>query len=245
MSPRLEPGTRDRRPGAWSILACCALGYALLGGVAAAQTAAPAGPPVRFTVFSARPINDLAFLPVVGAAPQKLVFYPTARSPRFEYRGPMPLRFVDAGSGAVVAEAKIPPDIREPFLLFSPATGSAASGGLRYQIAVLDDSHVRHGRGGLAIINLSGMPLSGSVNRETVTLRAGLNPTFAVGRSAKVALRTTFNGRSYTSYTGEFRLAPNERALLILFPPYYKGSLEVQSRLLVDRPEIIAAQKPN
>ena len=31
-------------------------------------------------------------------------------------------------------------------------------------------------------------------------------------------------------------LGRNERALLILFPPFYTGSLEVQSRLLIDQP---------
>ena len=39
-------------------------------------------------------------------------------------------------------------------------------------------------------------------------------------------------------------LERNERALLILFPPFYKGSLEVQSRLLVDQPPGTAAPKP-
>jgi hypothetical protein len=31
-------------------------------------------------------------------------------------------------------------------------------------------------------------------------------------------------------------LGPRQRALLILFPPFYAGSLEVQSRLLIDEP---------
>lgn len=35
----------------------------------------------RFTVFSARPITDISFTPRTAAPKQKLVFYPTARSP--------------------------------------------------------------------------------------------------------------------------------------------------------------------
>ena len=189
---------------------------------------------VRFTVFSAKTIEDLAFAPRANAALQKLVFYPTARSPRYEYRGPMPLRFVESSSGKIVAEAVIPPGIHDALLLFSPADSSP--GGLRYQISVLDDGAARHGPGGLAIINLSGLALSGTVNKETITLKPGLNPTLAVGRSAKIALSTTFKSRTYQSYANTAALGRNERVLLILFPPFYKGSLEVQSRLLVDQP---------
>ncbi|MBI4623275.1 MAG: hypothetical protein HY736_08665 [Verrucomicrobia bacterium] len=198
---------------------------------------------VRFTVFSARPIADVAFTPRPKTPPQKIVFYPTARSPRYEYRGAMPLRFVDVTTGTAVAEASIPPEIRDPLLLFAPVEGASAVGGLRYRISVLDDSAARHGSGGLAIINFSGLALAGTVNKETVTLKAGLNPTLAVGRSAKITLRTSFKNRTYQSYADTVHLARNERALLILFPPFYPGSLEVQARLLVDTPSGAGAPK--
>lgn len=191
---------------------------------------------VRFTVFSARPIADVAFVPRAVTAPQKVAFYPSARSPRYEFRGAMPLRFIDTTTGTVVAEAVIPPEIREPLLLFAPMDGAAAAGGLRYRISVLDDSVARQGPGGLAIINFSGLALSGTVNQESITLKAGLNPTLVIGRAAKIALRTALKNKTYQSYAGTVQLARNERALLILFPPFYKGSLEVQSRLLVDAP---------
>jgi hypothetical protein len=81
------------------------------------------------------------------------------------------------------------------------------------------------------------------VNGEKVTVNAGLNPTMKVGRSAKIAFSTMSKGRSYQSYAGTVALERNERALLILFPPFYQGSLEVQSRLLVDQPPGTAAPK--
>jgi hypothetical protein len=162
------------------------------------------------------------------------VFYPTARSPLYEYRGPMPLLFLDPATGAVVAEAKIPPEIARPLLLFTPVETPAGKSGLRYRIAVLDDGAARHGPGGLAIVNLSGLALAGTVGKEKITLRAGLNPTLAVGRTTAVALRTVFKERSYQAYAGTVKLARDERALLLLLPPFYQGSLEVQSRLLVD-----------
>ena len=208
--------------------------FAVLGAAAAEPAAAVS---VRFTVFSPQPIRDLSFTPRSNAAPVKVVFQPTARSARQEFRGVGPLRFVDANSGDVVAEAVIPPSIRDALLLFSPLDATAAAGkSLRYQIAVLDDGAARHGSGGLAIINLSGLALAGTVGAEKVTLKAGLNPTLAIGRAAAVTLSTAFKGRTNRSYAATVTLGRNERALLILFPPFNPGSLEVQPRLLVDQP---------
>lgn len=211
---------------AWLWLSLGCFGYAQ----------APAIQSIRFTVFSAKPVTGLAFVPRANASAQGLKFYPTARSPRYEYRGAMPLRFVDAVSGAIVAEATLPLETRDALLLFSPVAGTPKPGALRYQVAVLDDSALRHGPGGLAVINLSGLSLTGTVGHQAVTLTPGLNPTLAVGRSAKIVLRTTFKNRSYQAYADTLQLTAKQRALLILFPPFYQGSLEVQSRLLIDEP---------
>jgi hypothetical protein len=207
----------------------------MLWWLAPFSSAQPAVPAVRFTVFSAKPIANLTFVPRANAAPAKLAFFPTARSARMEYRGAMPIRFTDATTGAVVAEAMIPPEIREPLLLFS-AIEPAPEKGLRYQVAVLDDSAVAHAAGALTIINLSGLALSGNVGTQAVTLQPGLNAPLPVGRSAKIALRTTAKSRTVQAYADTVQLTPKQRALLILFPPFYKGSLEVQSRLLLDEP---------
>jgi len=226
-----------RRHGACKTRALRFVGLAawIFSDFASAQAPRVSDQAFHFTVFSARPLADLAFVPRAGAPPVKLVFYPTARSPRYEFRGAPPLRLVDGPSGAVLAEAVVPPEIREALLLLTPIEPSPTSG-LRYRVAVLDDGAARHGPGGLAIINFSGLTLSGFVGRSEVTLEEGLNPTLAVGHSAKVQFRTPFKGRSYQSYTDTVELNKNERALLILFPPFYKGSLEVQSRLLIDEP---------
>jgi hypothetical protein len=59
-----------------------------------------------------------------------------------------------------------------------------------------------------------------------------------VGNSVKLVLEALFKNRRYRSYTDTVSLGPGERALLILFPPFYPGSLEVQGRLLVDEPPV-------
>ncbi len=217
----------------------CGLGAAALvcgGRTLSAQVGGAPLITVRFSAFSVRPPSDVALALRPGAAPQKLVFHPNARSVRLEYRGTLPLRFVDpAAVGTVVAEVAVPPEIKEPLLLFMPSDPKAKAT-LRYQVAVLDDSIARHGPGGLVIVNLSGLALAGTVNAEAVTLRPGLNPPLAMGASGKVVLRTTFKERTYQSYAGTIALKRGERALLLLFPPFNPGGLEVQPRLLVDQP---------
>lgn len=214
------------------------LALSLGGSATAALRAAEAGG--HFTVFSSRSVAGLVFEPRPAAPKQKLTFFPTARSPRYDYRTAMPLRFTDATTGMIVAEATIPSDIKDALLLFSTIEPAPASG-LRYQVAILDDGVLRHGPGGLSILNLSGLPLAGTVGTESVTLKAGLNSTINVGTSAKIILRTADKGRAYQAYSETVSLKKAERALLILFPPYYKGSHEVQSRLLIDNPTAASA----
>jgi hypothetical protein len=190
---------------------------------------------LRFTVFSPRPATGLVYTPQLAQPPAPLVFYPTARSPRYPYRGVMPLRFRDAKNNMVVAEATIPPEITDALLLLVPIE-PAPTTGLRYQVYVLDDAATRQAPGSLAIINFSGFALNGTIDGKPATLQAGLNAVQPVGKSAAVALRAMFKARSYQAYAGTVELAKKERALLLLLPPFYKGSLEVQSRLLIDTP---------
>src|SRR5262249_51706573 len=132
-------------------------------------------PVIHFTVFALRPVANLVFVPRPNVAPQPVLFYPTARSPRYEYRGAMPLRFVDTKSNSIVAEASLPANIDDALLLFLPVE-PAPAGGLRFRIAVLADDAARLAPGALAIVNLSGLALAGRVGDRDVTLAAGLNP---------------------------------------------------------------------
>lgn len=212
------------------------LAFACAARPLCSQVVEPEVPPVRFTVFALRPIAGVVFTPAPEEPPRELEFYPTARSPHYAFRGSMPLRFTATDTGALLAEATIPADIREALLLFAPLEPAAPGGSRRYRISIVDDAVARHGPGGLSIINLSGLALTGTVNRSAVALQPGLNPTLLVRRTADIILRATFGRRSYQSHAGTIALEPNERALLILFAPFYAGSPEVQTRLLVDTP---------
>ncbi len=235
-------GYLTRREAVGALLAAAGMAALPMRGRAAS---AQAGAGVRFTVFAARPIADLAYVPRPGAAVAKLQFYPTARSPRYEYRGAMPLRIVEAATGTVVAEATLPADLREALLLFSlrEGVGSATSPGagkgavLRYQVSVLDDSAARHPAGALSILNLSGWRLEGSAGKRALAVEAGLGPTLPLGGAeTAIALSTTIKGRAYTAYRSTVKLRGRQRALLVLLPPFQAGGVEAQSRLLVDEP---------
>ena len=69
-----------------------------------------------------------------------------------------------------------------------------------------------------------------------MTLFSGINVPLPVGRSASINLRTPFRDRTYQAYTETLLLQESDRALLLLLPPYHRGSLEVQSRVLTDSP---------
>ena len=206
----------------------------LLTGVA--TLAQPAVPPERqwnFTVFSAQPIDDLTYLPQPGATPVPLAFYPTARSPRYSYSGPARLRLFHSRTGATAAEINVPPEIRTVMLILS-AKGHGSGDGWDYDVIVVDDGALSHAPGTLLILNFSGLTLSGSINRQSLTLLSGFNAPIRVGQVAAINLRTPFKARTYQAYAETIALEESGRALLLLLPPYHQGSLEVQSRVLLD-----------
>jgi hypothetical protein len=145
----------------------------------------------------------------------------------------MPLRITDAKTNTVVAEVTVPREISTALILLVPLDPAPAAG-LRYQTYVLDDTTARQSAGTLAIINFSGLELAGTCDGKPLALTAGLNAATPLGRSTALTLRTTLKNRTYQAYAGNVELGKNERALLLLLPPFYRGSLEVQSRLLID-----------
>jgi hypothetical protein len=80
------------------------------------------------------------------------------------------------------------------------------------------------------MINFSGLVLTGTVDGNPASLQAGLNAAQPIGRSASAALRATVKNSSHQAYAGSLELKKNERALLLLLPPFYKGSPELSAR---------------
>lgn len=219
----------------WLRGACCgAMALGAWTGPIRAQPSSGAEPVVRFTVFAADPIEGLGYVAQPGGAVVPLRFYPTERSPRYEHRGRQPLRLVQMGKGDPVAEVPIPTGMRDVLLLVSSTTDS--TGLRRYRVTVLDDGPQSRVAGQIQLLNLSGLELTGELNGRRLAVAAGLNPAQMAGRSARLALRTAFRGRSYLAWHDTITLGPTGRALLILFPPFLAGSIEVQTRVLLDEP---------
>lgn len=218
-------------------LACAA---ALFGHLHA-QAERPSERKLRFTVFAPEVPTGLAY--VVSMKPEKfssLVFFPSARSPAYEHVGAGPLQFVDETTREPVASVAVPPNVKEALLVFFPAPPQPGST-LRYHVYVHDDGETKYGAGGLAVLNFSGLTLNGTIDRQQVDVTEGDQGPFNVGLSAKVQLTTTFHERKLQSYAETITLGQDGRALLILLPPFRKGSIEVQTRVLLD--EIVAEKK--
>ncbi len=186
---------------------------------------------IRFGVFALRPIKSLGFVPAPNAAPQPLEFYPTARSPEYVAVVTGPLTFVDSETGRVVAEVGFPPNLTKALLVFVPNRPGRGAG---FEVLVIDDAQGASGVGQLSILNLSGLELHGALGRRAIRLGAGLQQLGAIRGAEKIELRATHAGREFRAYTDQVAVRGEERALLILFPPFYAGSLEIQGRLLVD-----------
>ena len=193
---------------------------------------------LTFTVFSADPQADISYLPKPDAALRPLAFYPTAKSPRYRYRGDSSLAFYDHPTGIVIASVKLPVGLKNSCVLFLPRTRSGD-----IQIRAIDDDAAEHSVGETRVINLSGMALEGTINHNRVSFPDGSEHCANYDATVRIALRVIYRGRSYPSYAEEIRLLPGTRALVLLLPPYqgsppdYRvGSLEVQSRVLIDHP---------
>ncbi len=210
----------------------CACALLLAAPWIAGQAPKPA--PIRFSVFALRPIEGLTF-PATNGTTQPLKFSAVARSARYTCLGASPIKFLDATTGEVVAEATVPTEIRDPLLLFlDPPANNPRH--LRYQVAVLDDSAAKLGSGQFAILNLSGLKLTGTLDTKDLTLEPGLNPPIPVKSGAKLILYTTARGTRVLSYAETLKPSKAARLLLILFPPARKGGLEVQARFLAEEP---------
>lgn len=217
------------------------LSFAIVPGVA--QTSAPAGgPTLRYTVFALHPIADLACAApnatnaaTSTAKPTPLQFQPFSRSPRYTYAGPAPLRFVDTKTGQTVAEAAVPATLHDALLLFSELPPGNPRG-LRYQVAILDDSLTQLPRGRLVILNLSGLKLTGTLDTAALAIADGLNPPVPLAKPAKLTLRTLVHGTAVQAFAAPLQPSKAARILLILFPPARPGAVELQTRALVDDP---------
>ena len=66
-------------------------------------------------------------------------------------------------------------------------------------------------------------------------MESGADRLIPAESGTDINLRAQVKGRSYQACALATRVPPAERALLLLLPPYQRGAVEVQWRLLVDK----------
>ncbi len=221
-----HPNPRRR----WLISAAAYAGGWTVGSLRAGSPATPLT--LRFTVFSPRPPGAAAFVAAPGQPPTRLRFYPLARSPRYEYRGPATLRFIAPQDRAPLAEAELPAGVANALIVLLPEEKPAG----RWRTIVLEDGETRFRAGQWVLVNLSGLELEGTLNGRPLKPGPGPNRAEAVPRAGQLVLRTRSREATYQALSTEWNLAEGERALLLLLPPLRAGTFAVQHRLLVDRP---------
>ena len=196
---------------------------------------------VEFSVFCRQRLEGLKFINAEGRT-EALRFYSSSRSPKYNYRGTSPIKIFRERvvSGALqptaieripVAEARIPPSARKLLLVFLAEPRPA---GLQYIVHSFDDSLANLPAGHIAIFNLSGFTLHGSIGNRPVLLKAG--PSFSYplqGDFIDLRFGTYFGDRFRQTYLSPVILNNNQRAILFFYPPYLKGSPEIQPRLLI------------
>lgn len=199
---------------------------------------------INFSVYAAKmPTEPIHFLTKPLGNAQTVTLYSAQRSPDYRWTGSGPIqlfsesRIADMVEGEVsrriVAEVLVPDDMIQVLIILFPnpafTTNESAPAYLAY---VFNDSPENLPAGRMVFLNASGMEFVGKINNSVVTVQRGLNPPLQVGSAVKIDLRVKYRERYYQSYSSTLRLPENERMMLLILPPYYEGSLEVQARVL-------------
>lgn len=161
--------------------------------------------------------------------------YEGAQTIFFFYEEPVPVsdEFPDGIQRHLSASAEIPEGWTDVLLLFFPAE-SISKNMNRYHIYPLDNSESALPLGHLMFFNASGKEMQGVVGSRKIKLNHGPSTAFHLKQKTKIGLAAQTPKGYVQSYMDEIRVDDNQRARLILLPPFFAKSVEVQHRLLYE-----------
>jgi len=201
---------------------------------------------IQFRVFALNTINGLCFQPALKAVAREIVFFSSERSSAYRYKGGASLAFYE-GTGSSspipgptgeitsppVALAMLPPGVKQVMLLFFPKRQPAADG-LKYDVVVIEDSLEKVPLGMAVTLNASGQNYEGRVGTVPIQIPPGQGVPFKVVGRVHTQLAARVNGQAFRAATFDLKLNAQQRAWVLLFPPYAIGEFQPQIRVLYE-----------
>lgn len=196
---------------------------------------------VDFSVYSLSRLEGIKFVngDRDGAIP--VSFYSSSRSEAYTYSGPSPIIFfteepaptadsAEAVRRIKVAEIDIPVPRGEFLFIFFPDDTQDKES---YRIFPLDDSTRAHPYGSIRLFNATPYTLEGVLGSERIRLRPGPGEFYRMrGNSVSLGLGFQHDGKFHQSFNSPLHLDDDSRGLMMLFPPFVKGSAILQTRFL-------------
>jgi hypothetical protein len=174
-----------------------------------------------------------------------LKFYSSVRSEEYQYEGVNPIIFFketpaptaddpNAIQRTKVAEVNIPAPGGKFLFIFFPDKSSDKE---TYNVYPLDDSTQALPYGSIRLFNATQFTLEGVLGRERINLKPGPSESYRVnGNKVSLGLGFRYDGEFHQSFNSPLELNKGARGLMMIFPPWVKGSAIVQTRFIKENP---------
>ena len=198
-----------------------------------------------FTVYSLKRPSDISFINGDRKSATPVTFYSSSRSEKYTYEGPNPIIFFKETPAPTetdtypvqrkkVAEIALPGSGGEFLFIFFPTEGSEDES---YRIYPLDDSTSAFPFGAIRLFNATQFTLEGILGRERIRLEPGPSKAYRVNSyKTTLGLGFRYNDKFHQSFNSPLELETDARGLMMIFPPFVKGSAIVQTRFIRESP---------
>ncbi|GEM_PF-3016066 len=184
---------------------------------------------------------------MIGSSP--MGFRSSGRSLKYEYRGILPLVFFeetpaptpenpDNVTRTPVAVATPPENIENVIFLFSK-NPRYPEAGQKYLVDWVDLDHEKIPAGHITIFNTLPLTIRGGVAQdgdqppEVISVSRGINSPIKISPKATVLLTLeTEEDGLLRAYEDTIYCEPDERVLLVIFPPRFRGSYKLGSKII-------------
>ena len=215
------------------------------------QASNPSAPlrTIEFTTYGQYPIKDTWYQPICKealtdgtppSAPVKIETHSLTRKGPHTFTGDNTIRFYNPTTQRQVARVELPKKSDKWLLIFlkNPNYTTHPDTQLKYIIYPFDDSEKNLPIHSLVLLNLTGRELTGKIGKKRIQLNHGTSPKFKARKSIQINLwmRAKNGHDQLQALSKTYPFKAGNRNLILLFPPVLKGSADLDTRLLVERP---------